>query len=293
MKNTKVILFILIFTLLIFASTYFVLAQTSVSPADIIDLAVENVTDTTVTLSWSAPGDDGYFGFSDHYDMRMSTSLFNSALWNNLTSVSGLPSPSNPGTKDSVVVGSLTPNTTYYFAVRGVDADGNTSQVFNIIQTTTLNSISGSQNTISNLNFIPQLEYGSLTGRNFTISFFGQGSSNLIDEFSQVPNLSGLVTLPANITLNTGIYDVGVKTNGYLSKKSNGVNLFSNLNIQLPTLLKGDLNSDGIINSLDWSLISPNWFSTSSDSYDLNSDGIINSLDWSIMSKNWFLTSDF
>ncbi|OHA89223.1 MAG: hypothetical protein A3C70_00015 [Candidatus Zambryskibacteria bacterium RIFCSPHIGHO2_02_FULL_43_14] len=50
--------------------------------------------------------------------------------------------------------------------------------------------------------------------------------------------------------------------------------------------LKGDLNRDGIVNSLDWSIMNSKWF-TSDSAADLNSDGIVNSLDFSIMNGNW------
>jgi parallel beta-helix repeat protein len=50
--------------------------------------------------------------------------------------------------------------------------------------------------------------------------------------------------------------------------------------------LKGDLNNDRIVNSLDWSLMNSKWF-TSDATADLNSDGIVNSLDFSIMNGNW------
>ena len=50
--------------------------------------------------------------------------------------------------------------------------------------------------------------------------------------------------------------------------------------------LKGDLNNDRIVNSLDWSIMNSRWFSSDSTA-DLNSDGIVNSLDFSIMNGNW------
>lgn len=53
--------------------------------------------------------------------------------------------------------------------------------------------------------------------------------------------------------------------------------------------LKGDLNNDKIVNSLDWSLMNSKWF-TSDSTADLNSDSIVNSLDFSIMNSNWLKT---
>lgn len=54
----------------------------------------------------------------------------------------------------------------------------------------------------------------------------------------------------------------------------------------IPATLKGDLNNDRIVNSLDWSIMNSKWF-TSDATSDLNADGIVNSLDFSIMNGNW------
>jgi len=51
----------------------------------------------------------------------------------------------------------------------------------------------------------------------------------------------------------------------------------------------GDLNSDHIVNSLDFSLLNSKWYQNYS-LYDLFADGIINSLDYVIMSTNWLKT---
>jgi hypothetical protein len=56
-----------------------------------------------------------------------------------------------------------------------------------------------------------------------------------------------------------------------------------------PTPLLGDLNLDHIVNSIDYSIMNSQWFTSNSQS-DLNKDGIVNSLDYSIMNSNWFKT---
>lgn len=56
-----------------------------------------------------------------------------------------------------------------------------------------------------------------------------------------------------------------------------------------PTPLKGDLNLDHIVNSLDFSLLNSRWNQNYSP-YDLLVDGIINSLDFAYLSSNWLLT---
>jgi hypothetical protein len=53
-----------------------------------------------------------------------------------------------------------------------------------------------------------------------------------------------------------------------------------------PTPLAGDLNVDHVINSLDWSIMNSQWFTSNSQS-DLRVDGQVNSLDFAILSSNW------
>jgi hypothetical protein len=48
----------------------------------------------------------------------------------------------------------------------------------------------------------------------------------------------------------------------------------------------GDFNKDGVVNSLDLSLMSGAW-NTSNTTYDLSKDGTVNTLDYSIMVRNW------
>jgi hypothetical protein len=50
--------------------------------------------------------------------------------------------------------------------------------------------------------------------------------------------------------------------------------------------LPGDFNNDGIVNSLDLSLLASRWNQNYS-AYDLHMDGVINTLDFAVMSFNW------
>lgn len=56
-----------------------------------------------------------------------------------------------------------------------------------------------------------------------------------------------------------------------------------------PTLLPGDINSDGVVNILDFQILSNN-FATSDPDSDLNEDGIVNILDFQILSNNFGTT---
>jgi hypothetical protein len=46
------------------------------------------------------------------------------------------------------------------------------------------------------------------------------------------------------------------------------------------------LNTDGVVNSLDWSIMNAKW-GTNDATADMNKDGVVNSLDFSIMNSNW------
>ena len=85
-----------------------------------------------------------------------------------------------------------------------------------------------------------------------------------------------------------GSYLIKVRAAGYLAKKI-AANWPPSQVIEVPILRAGDLNGDGIINELDWSLLHGHWHKPF-ESGDFNSDGIINTLDWSFMNRNWGLT---
>jgi hypothetical protein len=53
-----------------------------------------------------------------------------------------------------------------------------------------------------------------------------------------------------------------------------------------PTTKPGDFNSDGAVNTLDFSLMVAVW-NQSSPLHDLNKDGMVNSLDFSILVQHW------
>lgn len=50
--------------------------------------------------------------------------------------------------------------------------------------------------------------------------------------------------------------------------------------------IPGDLDLDGVVNSVDFSLLISRWNQTY-PAYDLNGDGVVNSLDFSVMAQNW------
>jgi hypothetical protein len=106
-------------------------------PATIMNLATSNPTSNSITLSWTAPGDDGNNGTATSYDIRYSTSPITDANWASATQATGEPTPLAAGTSQSFTVTGLLPATTYYFAIKTSDEVPNLSGLSNIPQGTT------------------------------------------------------------------------------------------------------------------------------------------------------------
>jgi len=105
------------------------------APGVISDLDTSSVTDNSVTLIWTAPGDDGTMGRADLYDIRFHTAAVESdttAWWDTAYTVANAPDPSSAGERDSCIVMGLTTGKTYYFAVKTADEVPNWSGISNI-----------------------------------------------------------------------------------------------------------------------------------------------------------------
>ncbi|MFN8547091.1 MAG: fibronectin type III domain-containing protein [Candidatus Eisenbacteria bacterium] len=107
------------------------------APAAITDLRVQDVGAASVALAWTATGDDGTTGQAEGYDLRFSTSAITESNFGQSAQVGGLPNPAPSGDEESVVVGNLDPNTTYFFAIRVNDLAGNLSPLSNVPSATT------------------------------------------------------------------------------------------------------------------------------------------------------------
>lgn len=91
----------------------------------------------SVTLTWTAPGDDGNIGTATLYDIRYSTSPIDDSNWGQATQVTGEPSPQAAGSAESFDVTGLNPSTVYYFAIKTADEVPNWSPLSNVIGRTT------------------------------------------------------------------------------------------------------------------------------------------------------------
>lgn len=94
-------------------------------------------TDSTVSLQWTATGDDSLTGTATSTDVRWSTSPITAANWATATQATGEPSPTAPGSTQNFTVRGLSRQVTYYFAARMLDDAGNVSALSNVVQVTT------------------------------------------------------------------------------------------------------------------------------------------------------------
>ena len=101
-------------------------------------LAAAEATPTSVTLNWTAPGDDGSTGTAGQYDIRYSLSTITDANWSSATQVSGEPTPAAAGTAQQFEVTGLQPSTSYYFAIKTADEVPNWSGLSNVVVKSTL-----------------------------------------------------------------------------------------------------------------------------------------------------------
>lgn len=103
----------------------------SCAPAAVTDLTVDpsSITGISMRLQWTSSGDDGTLGNSYLNDIRFSTAPIDSSNFANASLVFGEAAPAPPGSSDNFLVNGLSPNTTYYFAIRVADEVGNLSGI--------------------------------------------------------------------------------------------------------------------------------------------------------------------
>jgi hypothetical protein len=110
----------------------------TIAPAGITDLAVTATTSTSLTLAWTARGDDGNLGPATAYDLRWSSApITDVTTFLAATPVAGLPAPGLPGTTEQMVVTGLAPGTVHHFALRVNDETPNTSALSNAVSGST------------------------------------------------------------------------------------------------------------------------------------------------------------
>jgi hypothetical protein len=101
------------------------------SPAKVTNLAVISTGDSSFTLQWKAPGDDGGAGTAASYQIRWSHTTITTANFGSANVVPNPPAPAAGGTTQQFTVTELDTMRVTHFALRATDEAGNVSAVSN------------------------------------------------------------------------------------------------------------------------------------------------------------------
>jgi hypothetical protein len=101
-------------------------------PASVTDLSAATRGSSSVLLKWTAPGDDGTRGQAAAYDIRYSQTALTDPIFAAARAVTNPPTPGLTGSTDSVLIGPLEHEKTYYFALKTTDDASNTSAMSNV-----------------------------------------------------------------------------------------------------------------------------------------------------------------
>ena len=112
-------------------------AADKTSPSAITDLACTDISANSITLTWTATGDDTTSGTAASYEVRYSLSAIDSAGFLTAFQATGEPTPKLAGQAETFDVTGLVSNIHYYFAIKAEDEASNISAVSNSPDTTT------------------------------------------------------------------------------------------------------------------------------------------------------------
>lgn len=104
----------------------------TIPPADIKDLMVSALTESTIALTWTAPPDLPEQSVAFSYDFRYAQADL-SQDWEAGTKVTSLGKPQEPGTEEMITVEGLARSERYSFGLRTTDKLGNESRTSNVV----------------------------------------------------------------------------------------------------------------------------------------------------------------
>ncbi len=91
----------------------------------------------SVTITWTAPGDNEYIGQAVRYDIRYAIFSITNNNWHQATMVQNPPTPKPANSTETFLITGLNPKTKYYFAIKTYDAEENESLLSNVAVKTT------------------------------------------------------------------------------------------------------------------------------------------------------------
>ena len=221
----------------------------STPPAAVSNLAVSNISPTSVTLTWTAPGDDENSGIASQYDIRYYISTITDDNWDTAVQTTG-----------------LTEDTNYYFAIKTADEAPNWSGISNSISATPekFTEISTS---------FPGVEYCSVAWGDYDddadIDILLSGKNNSFNSISKIyqndsGNFTDITTSIAGADSNSvawgdydndGDLDILITYNSTSRIYRNDAGTFVDIQVQLPgcwssSIAWGDYDNDGDLDIL-------------------------------------------
>ncbi len=145
-------------------------------PGTVSDLSAGSPTSNSITLTWTAVGDDGMDGTASYYDVRYSSNPINNGTdFNQANQASGEPSPAVSGTQETFIITGLSPNTTYHFALKVYDEASNESGMSNSPNETTI----ASDDTIAPAT-VSDLSASSPASNSITLTWTAVGDDDMV-----------------------------------------------------------------------------------------------------------------
>ncbi|MFH0972312.1 MAG: fibronectin type III domain-containing protein [Candidatus Micrarchaeota archaeon] len=129
-------------------------------PGPVTNLYNSSSAPGSITLNWTAPGDDGYTGTASQYDIRYSIYPITDANWSDTTQAAGEPSPQVTGTTQSFTISGLATGNAYYFAMKTRDEANNWSPLSNLLYCNVSSEDSTPPAAVYNLNPIGIYSFG-------------------------------------------------------------------------------------------------------------------------------------
>ncbi|MFH1509251.1 MAG: glycosyl hydrolase family 18 protein [bacterium] len=105
-----------------------------VFPYTITDLAIEQIGENSVQVSWSAPGDNFKDGQANHYEIRYDTEIITNENFASANIYEAAPGPLTPSEKQVWELRDLEPDQKYYIAIKTFDEVGNVSEISNVVK---------------------------------------------------------------------------------------------------------------------------------------------------------------
>ncbi len=100
-----------------------------VSPGDITNVQLKASSSSALTITFTAPGDDGNIGAASSYDVRYSQAPITANNFGAAPRAAGIKTPSSAGSEETITITGLEGNTEYYVAVKAMDEVGNASKI--------------------------------------------------------------------------------------------------------------------------------------------------------------------